>query len=149
MNVETHINLTVRALLFKHNQIDEAVKMASRSVGSLATRTMKQQIVGGHSVGTPRSAGSGIEDGKPSNMSGNLRRSIRSKTTKESFGQYTVVTGAYQIYARALEFGHPKWQSGVKYPFVEPTAKILLENNKARNLYVKALSRALSKRGVL
>jgi hypothetical protein len=147
MDVEAHINLTVSALLLKHKAIDAAVKSASQSVGSLATRTMKQQIVGGHPVGTGRDAGSNIEDGKPSNMSGNLRRSIRSKTVG-GMGQYTVTTGAYQIYARALEYGHPKWRSGVKYPFVAPTAKILLENNKARDLYVKALSRALSKRGV-
>jgi hypothetical protein len=110
---------------------------------------MKEQIVGGHPVGTGRNAGSGIVAGKPSNMSGNLRRSIRSKTKQESFGNYTVVTGAYMVYARALEFGHPKWADGVRYPFVEPTAKILEENNRARDLYVKAMRRALTKRGVL
>jgi hypothetical protein len=148
MDVEAHISATISALKQTNVAVDEAVRDASRAVGSLATRTMKKQIVGAHPVGKPRSAGSGIEDGKPSNMSGNLRRSIRSKTTKEGFGQYSVVTGAYQIYARALEFGHPKWQSGVKYPFVAPTAKILLESNKARDLYVKALRRALSKRGM-
>ena len=47
------------------------------------------------------------------------------------------------VYARALEFGHPRWRSGVKYPFVAPTAKILSENNKARDVYVKELHRVL------
>jgi hypothetical protein len=32
MDVEAHIDLTVRALLFKHKQVDEAVKSASRSL---------------------------------------------------------------------------------------------------------------------
>jgi hypothetical protein len=149
MDVDAHIDATVRALLHAQKEVDQAIKSASQAVGSLATRTMKQQIVGGHPVGKGRDSGSGIVAGKPSNMSGNLRRSIRSKTKQEGFGTYTVVTGAYQIYARALEFGHPRWANGVRYPFVAPTAKILLENNRARDLYVKAMRRALGKRGVL
>ena len=148
MDVSASIKKTLESLWKKPDLIDDAIKSASRSVGSLATRTMKEQIVGAHPVGTSRDAGSGIEADKPSNMSGNLRRSIKSKTTKTGLGEYTVVTGAYQIYARALEFGHPNWKSGVRYPFVEPTAKILEENNRARDLYVKALRRAMKKRGV-
>jgi len=150
MGIETNIDVTKRALLFKRKQLDEAVQAASRSVGSLTTRTMKQQIVGAHLIGTSRRAGEnrGIVAGKPSNVTGNLRRSIRSKTRQTGFGKYTVVTGAYMVYARSLEFGNPLWHTNARYPFVEPTAKLMSENDKARNQYIKAMRRALTKRGV-
>jgi hypothetical protein len=49
------------------------------------------------------------------------------------------------IYARRLEFGGGNWPSGTRYPFVEPTAKIMKANNLARNIYIRALSAELKK----
>lgn len=142
MDVTTSITKTMEALTKISKQTDKAVLSATRKVGAEATRTMKKQIVGGHKLGTPRSAGENIVAGKPSNVTGNLRRSIRSSVQGFN-GRYTMTVGAYMVYARALEFGHPRWRSGVKYPFVAPTAKILSENNKARDVYIKELHRVL------
>ena len=142
MGIEATTNKTIEALKEMAKKADTAVKTATRKVGSEATRTMKKQIVGGHSLGTPRSAGKGIVANKPSNVTGNLRRSIRSTTTGFD-GKYTMVTGAYMVYARSLEFGNPRWRSGSRYPFVEPTAKILSKNNKARDIYIRELHRVL------
>jgi Bacteriophage HK97-gp10, putative tail-component len=141
-DVTVGVENTVHALSEMAKQADRAVLSATRKVANEATRTMKKQIVGGHKLGTPRSEGRNVVAGKPSNVTGNLRRSIRS-TTKGFNGRYTMVVGAYMVYARALEFGNPRWKSGVKYPFVAPTAKILSENNRARNIYTDELRRML------
>lgn len=142
MGIEVNSKKTIEALFAMAQKTDKAVKTATQKVGSEASRTMKKQIVGGHKLGTPRSAGKGIVANKPSNVTGNLRRSIRSTTTGFD-GKYTMVTGAYMVYARSLEFGNPRSRSGSRYPFVEPTAKILSENNKARDIYIKELHRVL------
>jgi hypothetical protein len=142
MGIETTTNKTIEALKAMAKKADTAVKTATRKVGSEASRTMKKQIVGGHKLGTPRSAGKNIVAGKPSRVTGNLSRSIRSTTTGYN-GKYTMVTGAYMVYARSLEFGNPRSKSGSRYPFVAPTAKILSENNKARDIYIKELHRVL------
>ena len=142
MDVTTNISKTIQGLNEIAKKTDKAVMTATRKVGAEATRTMKKQIVGGHKLGTPRSDGKNVVAGKPSNVTGNLRRSIRS-TTKGFNGRYTMVVGAYMVYARALEFGNPRWKSGVRYPFVAPTAKILNTNNLAREIYVKELHRVL------
>jgi len=141
-DVTVGVENTIHALSDIARKADKAVQSATRKVGQEATRTMKKQIVGGHKLGTPRSEGNNIVPGKPSNVTGNLRRSIRS-TTKGFNGRYTMVVGGYMVYARALEFGNPRWKSGVRYPFVAPTAKILFENNKARNIYTNELRRML------
>jgi hypothetical protein len=142
MAIDVDVTKTVKALEEMAAKTDKAVLTATRKVGNEATRTMKKQIVGGHKLGTPRSEGRNVVAGKPSNVTGNLRRSIRS-TTKGFNGRYTMVVGAYMVYARALEFGNPRWKSGVKYPFVAPTAKILSTNNYAREIYIVELERAL------
>jgi phage gpG-like protein len=56
----------------------------------------------------------------PMNRTGNLRRSITGVKGKEGFGTYTAIVGPGMKYARHLELGGPKWQEGVKFPFMEP-----------------------------
>jgi Bacteriophage HK97-gp10, putative tail-component len=61
------------------------------------------------------------ESGKPPmNRTGNLRRSITGVKGKEGFGTYTAIVGPGMKYARHLELGGPKWEEGVKFPFMEP-----------------------------
>lgn len=144
MDVTTDISKTMKALNGLHALADKAVKKATLTVAQETTRTMKKQIVGGHKLGTTRAEGKNIQAGKPSNVTGNLRRSIRYSVTGFN-GRYTAVVGAYQVYARALEFGNPRWASGARYPFVSPTAKIMSDGNKARKIYMTALEEALRK----
>jgi len=144
MDMIGDISKALKGLLLVETKVDKAVKTATQKVGADASRLMKKQIVGGHSYGTTRAEGEGIEPGKPSNVTGDLRRSIRS-TIKGFANQYVATVGPYMIYSRALEFGNPRWRSGVKYPFVAPTATLMSENNRARGIYQKALHEALSK----
>jgi hypothetical protein len=81
----------------------------------------------------------------PQNRTGALRRSIRYKIKKGYEGRYVATIAPYMIYARHLEFGGKGWPSGTRYPFVEPTAKIMKANNLAREIYAKALRAELSK----
>jgi hypothetical protein len=122
---------------------DKAMLKASKKVGMDATRVMKKQIQGRHKLNTKR-PNPAPPDKSPMNVTGDLRRSIRSDVKKGFIG-YTVIVGAYQVYARQLEYGGKNWKSGAKYPFVEPTAKIMLTNNRAQNIYKNAMRDALSK----
>lgn len=130
------------ALKATENKIDKAVKYATQQVGMEANRQMKKQIKGGHKRGTPTPS---APDNPPTNITGYLRRSIRASRVTGFEGRYQVTVGPYANYARSLEYGNPRWRSGVKYPFVEPTAKLLSENNYARNIYFRAISSALRK----
>lgn len=117
----------------------EAIKFATEQVGFVAVEQMQGLIKGHHKMGTPTPSRRGTP---PTNVTGFLRNSIRSTTTGFK-DRYTVVVGPHAVYARALEFGIGK--NKVKYPFVAPTAKIMREKNRARNIYVNALRDVTSK----
>jgi hypothetical protein len=142
MDIKAHTEKTQKGILALNKQIEAAVFAASREVGMVATAEMKKQITGGHKMGTPTPS---APNTPPTNVTGNLRQSIRSNVKKGFTNQYTVTVGAYMIYARALEHGHPDWESGLKYPFVEPTGRIMATNNRARNIYINALRHVLDK----
>ena len=147
MDVSSNTNQIIDLLKAKSSKIDASVKDATNQIKLDTVGVMMQQIVGGHPYGTDRSQGGNIIAGKPSNVTGNLRNSIpsSSRTEQEGFGVYKAIVGAGMIYARALELGHPNWRSGIKYPFVEPTATIMKSNNRLQNVYIKAIQKALAK----
>ena len=117
----------------------EAIKFATDQVGVVAVEQMQGLIKGHHKMGTPTPSPRGTP---PTNITGFLRNSIRA--TPQGFkDRYVVVVGPHATYARDLELGMGK--NKVKYPFVEPTAKIMREKNRARNIYVNALRDVTSK----
>jgi hypothetical protein len=71
----------------------------------------------------------GPAGGFPNRRTGNLARSIEVQHV--GLGTYKVGSGA--IYSRSLELGNPKWRSGVRYPFMEPTAAFM--RPKAQKLF--------------
>ena len=142
MDVRADTQKTEKGILALNKKIENAVYFATREVAMVATAEMKKQIRGGHKAGTPTPS---APNTPPTNITGNLRRSIRPVVKKGFGNQYTATVGAYMVYARALELGHPRWRSGLKYPFVEPTGRIMATNNRARNIYVNALRHVLGK----
>lgn len=56
----------------------------------------------------------------PNRGTGNLLTSMTFSSSRQGFGSYTAEVGAGAVYARQLELGGGKWQSGVKYPYMEP-----------------------------
>ena len=142
MDIRANTTNTQKGLLAFNERVQDAIYSATREVAMVATAEMKKQITGGHKRGTPTPS---APNTPPTNITGNLRQSIRPVVKKGFNSQYTATVGAYMIYARALELGHPSWASGLKYPFVEPTGRIMAENNRARNIYTNALRHVLGK----
>lgn len=74
----------------------------------------------------------------PMNVTGNLRRSIRGKTSRSGFGIYTAEAGAYMVYARAVEFGGPPtWTRGQHFPYMQPALEIFKRTNLVRMILIK------------
>jgi len=70
------------------------------------------------------------ESGKPPmNRTGDLRRSIAGTMSRKGFGSYSAEVGAYTKYARHVELGGPKWKPGVRFPYLEPAVKKLVQSN--------------------
>ena len=65
----------------------------------------------------------------PNVGTGLLRRSI-SVQKKQGFGMYVASVGPTAVYSRAVELGSPRWKSGVKYPYLEPAARMVRKNAK-------------------
>lgn len=80
----------------------------------------------------------------PNVRTGNLRRSIKAETPIKGFGgTYTSEVKATMVYARAVEFGHPRWKPGVKYPYLGPAAKRLSDNGTLSRVFTIALATRL------
>ena len=140
MNVNVNVSDAIKGLDIKNANFLTAVEFATTQVGLEAVSVMKSQIKGAHKRGTPTPS---RPNTPPTNITGNLRRSI-SSSTKRGFGlSYIATVGPGMIYSRALELGMGK--NNVKYPFVLPTAKIMITGGRARAIYVNALRYAVSK----
>ena len=74
----------------------------------------------------------------PNTVTGNLKRSIKT-TFVVGLGTYTAEVGPTMIYARQVEKGGGNWRSGVKYPYLEPAALMLLKNGTLTRIFVTAV----------
>jgi len=127
------------------NLIDDksqiAIKRALNRVADEAVGVAMEQIIGSHRLGTPRSSGKGIVAGRPSNVTGQLRLGMHQVIKRGFAGSYVALVGPSQEYGRYLEEGTGRMRP---YKFLAPTAKIMLANGRARNIYVQELRRALN-----
>jgi hypothetical protein len=78
----------------------------------------------------------------PNTVTGNLKRSIKT-TYRAGFGVYTAEVGPTMIYARQVEKGGGKWPAGVKYPYLEPAALMLLRSGKINRIFATAVREKL------
>ena len=70
-------------------------------------------------------------DGRgPNRGTGNLLTSMTFSSSRQGFGSYTAEVGVGAVYARALEYGNPRWRSGVKYPYMGPALKDLVSSGQ-------------------
>lgn len=77
----------------------------------------------------------------PNVRTGNLRRSIKAEPARKGFqGQYEAEVSATMVYARAVEFGHPRWKPGVKYPYLGRAARDLSSNGTLSRVFTTALA---------
>jgi hypothetical protein len=78
----------------------------------------------------------------PNTVTGNLKRSIKT-TYRVGLGVYTAEVGPTMIYARQVEKGGGKWPAGVKYPYLEPAALMLLRSGKINRIFATAVREKL------
>ena len=78
----------------------------------------------------------------PNTVTGNLKRSIKT-TYRVGLGVYTAEVGPTMIYARQVEKGGGKWPSGLKYPYLEPAALMLLRSGKINRIFTTAVKEKL------
>lgn len=78
----------------------------------------------------------------PNTVTGNLKRSIKT-TYRVGLGVYTAEVGPTMIYSRQVEKGGGKWPPGVKYPYLEPAALMLLRSGKINRIFTTAVKEKL------
>ena len=78
----------------------------------------------------------------PNTVTGNLKRSIKT-TYRVGFGSYIAEIGPTMVYARQVEKGGGNWKSGVKYPYLEPAALMLLRNGTINRVFMTAVKEKL------
>jgi len=71
----------------------------------------------------------------PNRRSGHLRDSFQMQP-KSGLPGYGYSVFPTMVYARSLELGNPKWKSGVKYPYLEPSARVV--RAKASKIFTQA-----------
>ena len=100
-------------------KIDQAALYAVGQVGlSLERRVKKNLNTTTHTRGVGHiTQGDG---GFPNRVTGNLSRSVYTDLKHET-GSYIASVFPTMVYSRALEFGSPRWKSGVQYPYLKPS----------------------------
>lgn len=119
-------------------RFDYNLSRAANEIGIALEGFAKREIKGDRkSVGYPATSGA-----PPMNVTGNLRRSIKSSSQRVGFNHYVAEVGAYMVYARAVELGGaPTWTRGQKFPYMEPALEEFKRTNLIRRILVKHLGR--------
>jgi hypothetical protein len=125
----TNLNDVLASFQATEDAMEQAVQYAITLSGLALERQAKQ-----NASGRPG----------PNVRTGNLRRSITTKNGQRGFdGSYSVEVAGTMVYARAVEFGHPKWKPGVKYPYLGPAARDLSKNGTLSRVFTTALASRL------
>ena len=139
MSESDNLPQVLAGLKLEMAQLDVAFGMAANEISQALVGAAQRQIKGDRK-NKPYPAISGQP---PMNVTGNLRRSIKGKSTRSGFGIYTAEAGAYMVYARAVEFGGaPTWTNGQHFPYMQPALEIFKRTNLIRTILIKHLRRA-------
>jgi hypothetical protein len=117
----TNLNDVLASFDATEDKFEQAVQYAVTVTGLAVEKQAKQ-----NASGRPG----------PNVRTGNLRRSITTSNGQKGFdGSYSVDVSATMVYSRAVEFGHPKWKPGVKYPYLGPAAEKLSANGTLSRVF--------------
>ena len=133
-----NLSQVLAGLDLTEKKVSDAARYAiGMAAASVERQAKKNANTGTHPRGTPRIPGTGPG---PNVVTGNLRRSIFSRT-KVGFGNtYVAEVGASMVYARAVEMGLPEWKSGVKYPYMVPAVESLKQSGKLNRTFTGAFA---------
>lgn len=140
MSESDNLPQVIAAIKALEIQVDIALGHAANEISQQLAGTAMRQIQGDRkSVGYPAVSGK-----PPMNVTGNLRRSIRGRSSRVGFGIYNAEAGAYMVYARAVELGGaPTWTNGQHFPYMQPALEQFRRSNIIQNTIAKYLRRAL------
>jgi hypothetical protein len=79
----------------------------------------------------------------PNIVTGNLVSKIVGQRPVKGFRGYSSTVDSSAEYARAVELGSPRWKSGVKYPYMEPAARTLINNGTLNRIFTGAFVTAI------
>lgn len=122
----TNLNDVLAGFDKTEDQFEEAVQYAITLTGLAIERQAKK-----NASGRPG----------PNVQTGNLRRSITTNAIPKGFeGHYSVEVRSTMVYSRAVEFGHPYWPPGVKYPYLGPAAQRLSSDGTLNRVFTTNLA---------
>ena len=121
-------------------RVDNGTKQAVRDWESLAERQIKTNATG---PARWRNGQNFPRDGGPGNVSGNLRRGIKTEGPVRRGTAWVGWVGPTAIYSRAVELGNPRWKRKKGYPFVEPALRFI--NRMIPTIAARAWSRAMKR----
>jgi hypothetical protein len=139
MNESDNLSQVEAALETYKVRFEVAIGLAADEISKQLAGTAMRQIQGSRkSVGYPATSGK-----PPMNVTGNLRRSIKGKSSRIGFGIYTAEAGAYMVYARAVELGGaPTWTKGQKFPYMQPALEQFRRSDIIQRILAKHLRSA-------
>ena len=79
----------------------------------------------------------------PNVVTGNLVSKIVGQRPVKGFKGYSSTIDSSAEYARAVELGSARWKSGVKYPYMEPAARALINNGTLNRIFTGAFTAAV------
>lgn len=127
----TNESAVVAALKAKAVKLDSASKAGVMAVAFAVQKQAKiNAFTGKHAPGERHIPGTGPG---PNVATGLLRRSI-SVRQRKGFESYVASVGPTVVYARAVELGHPRWKSRVRYPYLRPAATLV--RKKAKSIFL-------------
>jgi hypothetical protein len=122
-------------------QIDLAAMIATNQTALQVEGQAKRNAnTGAHSANTGHIQGTGPG---PNVVTGNLVNRIVAQRPVKGFAGYTAEISSSAEYARAVELGSPRWKSGVKYPYMEPAARSLIQNGTLNRIFTGAFIAAI------
>jgi hypothetical protein len=136
----TNASGVIRSLTLQVDKAERAAVFAIARVGYEVEREAKLNATQG---GThPRGAKTGAIPGSgPARVTGALQRSIHTEISRNGFGNYVASVGPSMIYARAVELGHPKWSSGINYPYLVPAANKV--RPRAQEIFIREFKKRI------
>lgn len=114
-----NMNEVIKSITSAVTKMDQAALYAVGQVGLSLERRVKQNL---NKVSHKRGVGHIMkgDGGFPNRVTGNLSRSVYTELRHET-GSYIASVFPTMVYSRALEFGNPRWKSGVQYPYLKPS----------------------------
>jgi len=120
--------------------VDKAEKAGIYALTQVALAVERRAKINAAQGGThARDEKTGARPGSgPARVTGALQASIFTELRK-GFGVYVAAVYPTMIYARAVELGHPKWASGVNYPYLIPAGEEVM--TQANAIFTSAFAR--------